>query len=134
MIIISETDVEVPVTVIDAALRCAFPGAETKPKEISATGVFPHLQDTRFIEVTPQGEPIFSVRFDEKNRGFSLDGLDDQNLKAVVAIRSVLPGAVPLIAVQVDTSSFRDLTPGITVDELKEGWQSWDDLDQFVWL
>jgi len=130
MIILTKTALDPsPVAIVDA-LRRAFPGASIRVLEFPQREAEPCTYN---IEVSPVGESSFSVSQGSDNLGFSLDALDSQNARAIVAIMSVITGIAPVILVDPDRSSYIDLTSGMTSVDLQNSWRSWDDLDPEIW-
>ena len=131
MLIISRNRFDISSAVMADLMARVFSGADTHIYEF--TPLNPLGKDGYNIHVSPIEESGFSVNVGADRQGFSLDGLDDQNAHAAVAIRNLMGDIGPVIAVEDDGSTFIDLVPGMDPDQFYEGWQPMDNIDRDVW-
>jgi len=116
--------------VVSDALRRVFSNAVI---EIYGPSSFKPSTRAYQVYIAPGDESGFSVTLLSGEQSFSLDGLDDQNARAAVAIRDMLGDVGPVIAVDEDGLTYIDLVPGMDPDHFYEGWQPMDNIDRDVW-
>jgi len=131
MVIISHDKCSIPATVMADLLKRIFNGADTHIYESSPLDPLGH--DGYSISISPVGESSFSVNVGADEQGYSLDGLDDQNARAAVAIRDLLNDTGPVIAIDVESATYVDLVLGMDPEHFYEGWQSWDSINRDIW-
>ena len=80
------------------------------------------------IWVEPASDTSFTVVMFDSGDAFGLDGVDDQNEVAAVAIREALDTGNRVIAGDRDGSRFVDLVPGMTPMDVRNGWRPMEEL------
>jgi len=126
----TKTEIDSSPILIVTAIRKAFPDALTRVLDLSSEKWLTCIYE---ISVSPISEPSFSICLSPNKKGFFLDGLNDQNERAAVAIRGVSTDTGPMIAFDDVGSVFVDLVLGMTLKDVKNGWRSWDVRDREVW-
>ena len=107
---------------LESALGSVFPDADLRIPNVAGTGIGPH------INVTPATDPPFSVNAYD-NGSISTDGTLEQAAIVAALIRSLLPDGQRVIAVTPDGTRFVELTPGISSDDVANGWRDIADLN-----
>ena len=85
--------------------------------------------------VSPAGESPFSVSIADDRKCLLLDGLPEQNGRAVMAIVKALPDVDPIMLADPDGGEFCIVTPDITADDVatQRDWRPISEIDLNVW-
>lgn len=95
----------------------------------------PRYEETPYSEISvdidPPGEPGFSVRLGQGRSAVGIDGMLDQNVRVIAALRAVIPaGTARIVALDPDRGVFVDLPAGVTADQISSGWQDFSEFDE----
>ncbi len=115
----------VPVHKLLASLKAHFPDSQITMREWSEAD---RLTAAYTIRIESKTESSFSVTALRPGDGFSIDGLEEQDAKAAVAIREAWLTNRRIIAVENSGAWFVELVPGMTPEDVITGRRPFSEL------